>query len=51
MKQCIHIEVKPHKCQIQGPKTLNLVGGLCCVGFIYPVGVVAGIRSSKLLYD
>jgi hypothetical protein len=30
-------------------KMLILVGGLCCVGFINPVGVVAGVRRYRIV--
>jgi hypothetical protein len=42
MKQCMHIEVRPHV-EIQGVKMFSLVG-LCCVGFINPIGIVAGVK-------
>jgi hypothetical protein len=29
---------------IQGVKMLALIGGLCCVGFMNPIDVVAGVR-------
>jgi hypothetical protein len=29
--------------KIQGVEMLTLIGGLCCVGFVSPVGVVAGV--------
>jgi hypothetical protein len=27
---------------------LTLFGGLCCVGFMNPIGVVAGVRRQRL---
>jgi hypothetical protein len=29
-------------------KMLTLFDGLCCVGFIKPIGVVAGVRKQRL---
>jgi hypothetical protein len=29
---------------------LTVIGGLCCVGFINPIGVVAGVRKQEKLY-
>jgi hypothetical protein len=33
---------------IQGVEMLTLIGGLCCVGFINPIGVVAGVWRQRL---
>jgi hypothetical protein len=30
--------------EIQGVEILTLIGGLCFVGFINPIGVVAGVQ-------
>jgi hypothetical protein len=39
MKQCIHIEDRPHTCvEFQGVEVLAVIGGLCCVGFTNPIG-------------
>jgi hypothetical protein len=36
MKQSMYIELCV---EIQGEKMLTLIGGLCCVGLVHPVGV------------
>jgi hypothetical protein len=38
----------PTSVEIQSAKMLTLIGGLFCVGFINPIGVVAGIRRQRL---
>jgi hypothetical protein len=41
MKQSMHTEVNPQKCE-----DLRCgIGGLCCVGLISPSGAVHGIRA------
>jgi hypothetical protein len=35
---------------IEGVEMLTLIGGLCCVGFINPVGVDAGVRRQRLAF-
>jgi hypothetical protein len=38
-----------HKCvEMQGVEMLILIGGLCSVGFLKPVGVLAGFHVEAL---
>jgi hypothetical protein len=47
MKQLMYRDV-----EIQGVEILiSILGGLCCVGFIYPIGVVACVRRQKLAFS
>jgi hypothetical protein len=34
---------------IQCVETLTLIGGLCCVGSVNPIGVLAGVRRQRLV--
>jgi hypothetical protein len=46
MKQCMHIEVRPHMCG--DARCGNVViGGVCCIGFINFI-VVAGVWRQRL---
>jgi hypothetical protein len=36
--------------EIQGVEILTLIGGLCFVGFVNPIGVVAGVRRLAFIY-
>jgi hypothetical protein len=50
---CIHESVHVYRLgstcvEIQGVNMLTLFDGLCCVGFLNPIGVVAGVRRQRL---
>jgi hypothetical protein len=49
MKLFMYVEVRPHVGVVIQYiwKMLTLVVGLCCVGFITPIGVVTGDRRRK----
>jgi hypothetical protein len=34
--------------EIQGVEMLTLMGGLCCIGFVNPIGVAAGVWRQRL---
>jgi hypothetical protein len=44
----VHALLGPTIVEIQGVEMLALVGGLCCVGFIKPSCVIAGVRRQRL---
>jgi hypothetical protein len=51
IKQCTYIEVRPPYVCVSRFKVwemLTLFGGLCCVGFINPIGVAAGVQRQRL---
>jgi hypothetical protein len=45
---CFRLQVGPNRQRFKVLKMLTLIGGLCCVGFIQPTVVVAGVLSLRL---
>jgi hypothetical protein len=33
---------------LRTPAATPIFGGLCCIGFINPIGIVAGVRRQRL---
>jgi hypothetical protein len=50
MEKIVRNKTGPIYVEIQGVKVLTLTGGLYSVGFINPIGVVAGVRRWRLAF-